>query len=272
MASSADIFQSIVVQPTWRDGQALVRWQVADPYRGCGILVARSIDGIEFKLLNPNSDLIFSDEFLDTDIPRGSRLTEIFYQLAVELPDGTLIKGQPVSASGVINRKQFATAQMMIRRLWEHLQVGNGIPMWHFAPLTSGERNPKFDPDVWMQAVIECPHDLDASYGLPFKGGYAPPILTRVKLESIQTNSQEEANGERTAEVKTAQAWLPCYPRPAATHFMVNPFTDERWALAPSIKPFSFLGMIPIKFAVTLVLLHRTDTRYRIPVPPIQIS
>lgn len=262
-------FTSVVVQPMYGVRRMLIRWTVAQPYEELGLLVYRSIDGgVTYTLLNPNADLLFRvDEFLDPDIPVASKLTDLFYRIGVE-QNGEILSSPPVAPFGDLHRAELTITHRIITAEYEKLSRETGIAMLHFVPKASGEPNPYRDLDTGAMVGQECRLDEVQSYGLPFVGGYAPPVHTWVKFGPQKLEELQQGDSAVTVERRIAPVRMLCWPRPRLDHLLVNPVTDERWGVGPVVVPYLFKGIAVVAYDATLHLLNRTDTRYRLDISP----
>ena len=259
-------FTSITVQPAYGKDQILLRWQTAGAYGDWGVLVYRSIDGgVSWHFLNPDEECIFgATEYLDQNIPRTSKLDDIYYRLGAEDPDGEIVMSEPVAALGVLTRKELAIASRIIHEEFIRQSKSDGTPMLHFVPLMAGKRNPYYDPDVSVVRGQECKHAPIQSFGLPFEGGYGPPIATWVTFGQQKLEMEQTPDTAASVERRVAPARMLCYPRPKLDHLFVNPVTDERWVVGAEVTPYFFKAVVAVAYDTTLHLLNRTDTRYRL--------
>ena len=86
----------------------------------------------------------------------------------------------------------------------------------------------------------------------------------------VQSSREWKDDATGTKDATTARARLLSFPQPALGHMFVHPATDQRYVVAEGeVTPFLYRGLIPVGFSTTLILLRRTDSRYQVPVPPL---
>jgi hypothetical protein len=263
-------FTNIIVQPAYGYNHAVLRWSVSKDYRDWGALVYRSPDGLtSWELLNADEEPVFTTEFLDTDLPPAARLDRVHYRINLEQPiTGVTIEGPLLAFYEQLSPSDYQRASLMIRAELKRISRGPGIPMFHYVPLTRGTVNPFYDKVTWLQSGSECKCNPDQSYGMPFVGGFGPPLQTWVHLVDVQRSREWKEDATGTKDSSRATARLLSFPHPSLGHMLVHPATDDRYVVAAGeVKPFLYRGMVQIGFEVTLILLRRTDSRYQVPVP-----
>lgn len=263
-------FTNVIVQPAYGGNHAVLRWVVGKAFIEWGALIYRSPDGVtSWELLNPDDEPVFTNEFLDTNLPAAARLDRVHYRIDLEHPtSGDFVEGPVLAFYEQLSPSDYARASLMIRAELKRMSRGAGIPMFHYVPLSRGVVNPFFDSVTWLQSGSECKCNPDKSYGMPFVGGFGPPLQTWVQLLNVQRSREWKDDATGTKDSSRATARLLSFPHPALGHMLVHPATDDRYVVvAGEVKPFLYRGMVQIGFEVTLILLRRTDSRYQVRVP-----
>lgn len=263
---------SFVVQPSYGAHRALLQWIPSLEWQMADVQVYRSDTGAApwVRLTQTAVPKAFAREYLDDDVFSADRLQTIHYRLLLIHPDGRKWESPVVGMLGDLTRREYGHVRRILAEEERRLRLRDGIAMWHFVPLSSGTPNPRVDPRTGQLLSAECPEDDFQSYGLPFLGGYAPPVRTWVQMTSpLQTQNTKETDGMGRAEQAIWQARVLCYPRPSVGHLYVDSRTDQRYVVAGEPQGYAFRGIAFIGFDVKLLLLGRDDPRYRVPLPTI---
>lgn len=260
-----------MVQPSYGQGTVVLRWTTTQEFKDWGALVYRSPDGVtSWELLNKDAEPVFTSEFLDAAMPWQPRLDRVHYRVNLESPDGkNTIDGPPVGFFEQLSRTDFDTAARMIRGELKRISRKAGVAMFHCVPLTHGVRNPYYDSVTWLNSSYECQNAKEKSYGLPFVGGYGPPVQTWVQLLNSHTERAQDDDLTGRSDVAVFSARVLSFPQPSLGHMFVHPATDDRYLVGEKVEPFSYRGLVPIAFNVELTLMRRADQRYGLPVPMI---
>lgn len=119
-----------------------------------------------------------------------------------------------------------------------------------------------------VYAPGEDPNVDNNSYDQKYKGGYNKPILTLVRFTDIGPLTVIDAeDGLVTRDNNTVQARFLGYPHIYPGDLIVNPETDERYAVTETVKPYKFKGVYPVAFDAKLELIFFRDSRYKVPIP-----
>ena len=246
-----------------------MRWSLQENAGDAVVYVFRSTDGVGSWKLITEEPVLGSGMALDADFTLND-LAHIPYYRAVAVIAGKEYDSPIISAFESLTRSQFAAVRriMQLEVLRMRPPQGNGLTVWHYVPLTSGDPNPAYDHVTWQQRGVECPDAADPSYGLPFKGGYAPPCMSFIEVGQRRTTEQDRPDGTGTAQsVELITARMLAFPSPARGHLLVHPANDDRWVVESVVEPYMFRGIAVIAHQVSLHLLRRSDPRYQLPVP-----
>lgn len=264
-------FTSVTVQPSYGSRKTLVTWTVLDEYEDGDFYVLRSPDGVRsWKLLNvvPANNFQLEDDLFIVD----NRVQVTHYRVYLKHPTLGEFDSPPIGLFDTLTRSEYGIARnIMLREIARMHNGRNAVEVLHYIPLASGTPNPHYDPDTNQKYGAECPSTgpEDASYGLPFIGGYGLPIRTWVELKSMapEVTSVDNAGLGNTEQVVVRRARMVAAPKPHRGHLLVNVHTDDRYAVGEEIIPYRFRGVAPVAYDVTLHLLRRGDPRYRVPIP-----
>ena len=147
----------------------------------------------------------------------------------------------------------------------------NGLQILHYLPLLEGEKNPAYDDLTGQQLIADCPED--DSYGLPYKGGYGPPVRTWLELYQIGPEKySDKTDGKGADTTYDVRARMLAFPKPMTNHLVIHPPTDNRYVVGEIVQPYLFKGLFPVAYDVTLKLLRRNDPRYRVVVPQLEVT
>lgn len=257
-------FVSVAVQPSYGSAQAAVRWTLSVQYQTGGVLVYRSLDGLEpFILLNPGDEPIRDTSVFLDHIPVDTLLNKILYRLDVEMPDGTIIDGETVGFFEAISERDHRTARAQLCAELKRLRERRaGVPAFTFNPRRDGVINQGYDTVTGVVADL-C--QFDKQGGAPHN--YTTPFQTWVQLLAPTQTRKDQADQAGSIEVITTPARLPGFPQPQPGALVVLPYTDDRYVVGETVTPFLFRGLVPIGYQVQLTMIPRTDARYRVPVP-----
>jgi len=258
------IFSSVLVYPSHGTRECVVAWETSPEWDGAKFFVFRSDTGTKpWTNLTPEG-LQGVKEFLDEEFYLEDKLETRYYSIYAELGPELYAKSPSVGMFDHLSRNQYNLMKAMVRREIRDRRRGNGIRVWHYVPLTSGEPNPKYDRDTG-QLVSSCPDDT--SFGLPFVGGYGEPIQTWMKIMSDDAFKEEDKADGTKKETVTETVRLLAWPLPRRGNLIVHPPTGDYYVVDSVVKPFRFRGIAPIAYHTRLVKLRRTDPRYRVLVP-----
>lgn len=267
-------FVSVNVQPSYGSTEVLISWNVLPGYEDGMFFLYRSFTGESpWQLLNPSNAegkvvAVTGMSFVDQEFIVENRVTDTHYRLLLRMDNGDEYESPIVSMFGKLTRKQWGATCKMLQREHLRMRVGNGIEVLHYLPLTSGELNANYDPDTGQHLSPDCLHDPDDSYGLKYKGGFAPPIKTYIEFADVGPIAfQDREDGQGHDDPVIIKARMLAHPRPNRGQLIVHTPSDNRYVVGDTIKGYYFRGIVAIRYDVTLHLLRRNDARYRVPIP-----
>jgi len=271
MAQSVDSpFVSCSVQPMYGHHRARLLWQIAPEWRMAVAHVYKSETGFSpWQRLNQNAELrAFAGEFLDEDFRTLDQLLVTHYRILLIHPDGRRNESPVIGIMDLLSRREYGHVRKILVKEEARLRKCDGVPVFHFVPLAAGDPNPRVRQDTGQALSAECPGDDPESFGMPFLGGFAPPVQTWVQMRTpVKIQQTTAQDGMSRDESLTWSARVLPYPRPSVGHVYVNPVTDARYVVAGEPNGHYFRGIVPVGYDVNLILLGRDDPRYRLPVP-----
>lgn len=264
--SNALPFISTSVQPAYQHGQCTVAWRRTVQYQDHGVLVYRSLNGIDdWQLLNLDEEPItVGEQFLDTTLPLDTKLDRVHYRLVLEDPKtGDLLVDQAETLAFFehLSRADYKASRRMMVAEVQRLRTGAAVPAFLVMPRRAGVP-PGIDPKTLLVAD-NC--TFEASGGSGF--GFGVAAQTWVQMMALSFVQQDAKDGTTTVEVVETPARLPGFPQPVRGMLVVLPLTDDRFVVGESITPFAYRGVVPIAYQVMLSRLGRQDPRYRVPIP-----
>jgi hypothetical protein len=265
------VFRNIRIYPHHGTRSALVTWTVVDGVQPGLVYVAFSPTGYKpWTLLNASTPVDSSlGSYFDTELVMNSGAASGYYRLLMTNGDGDNFS-EPVSILGDLSPREYGMVRAIMYREFTEMRATNGYPVWHCIPKTSGTPAANYDPDTGEIVGLECAGTPDegASYGLPFLGGFNPPILTWVRALAIDRGTLKDSESEMSPrETDTTTVRMLAFPRPSRGHMIVDPSNDRRYLIGDEIKPFLLRGVMPIAYEATMEFLPQGDPRYRFPVP-----
>lgn len=265
------VFRNIRIYPHHGTRSSMVTWDLAEGTPAGVVYVAFSPTGAKpWQLLNGEAPVASGDgAYLDTDLHMNSGAALGFYRLMLTNVAGDHFS-EPVGIFGDLSPREYGMVRAIMHREFLEMRATNGYPVWHCIPKTSGQPATNYDPDTGETVGLECPGTLEenASYGLPFLGGFNPPILTWVRAMAIDRGTLKDTESEMSPrETATTAIRMLAFPRPSRGHMIVDPATDRRYLIGDEIKPFLLRGVMPIAYEASMEFLSQGDPRYRFPVP-----
>jgi len=204
----------------------------------------------------------------DSDLTINAGTTDGFYRLLLTTDGGDDLFSEPVQILGDLFPKEYGIVRAMIHQEFTQMRVTDGFPVWHCIPRTHGEPADNKDPDTGGLHGENCDAvGDDASYGLPYKGGFYPPILTWMRVIRHQEGLQDDPEHFSTKEIDKTAVRLMAFPRPKRGHMLVDPTTDRRYLVGDEVKPFRFRGVMAVAYNATLEFLQQRDPRYKFEMP-----
>jgi hypothetical protein len=270
------VFRNIRVYPQHGRRASLVTWEVADGVTPGIVHVAFSPTGLKpWRLLNVDAPIASEmGVFYDTELHMNSGAACGYYRLLLTNETGDNFS-ESVAILGNLTPREYGMSRAIMHREFTEMRVANGYPVWHCIPKTSGVPSKKYDPDTGELAGLECADtaEEDSSYGLPFIGGFNPPVLTWIRALSIDRGTIKDSESEMSPrETDTTAIRMLAFPRPSRGHMIVDPATDRRYLIGDEIKPFLLRGILPIAYEATMQFLTQGDARYRFPVLPLSLA
>lgn len=256
-------FVNVHVQPSYGRNQAIITWNVIAGYATGDFYVYKSSNsGLPpWELLNDTPAT--GGMYVDTN-HTGDEFT---YYRVLLIKDSVEYDSDIVKAADKLSRAQYGGISKIMRMEYLRMSTGNGIQVLHYIPLTSGALAPNVDPLTKQRTGIECP-DVDTSYGLPYIGGYGPPIYTWLEISTYGESVVKEGDNKLDVDDDiTHKARMLAFPTPAPGHLIVHPATDNRYGIKSPVQGHYFRGAFPISYDVSMTLLRLSDPRYRVPVP-----
>lgn len=268
------VFRNVRIYPHHGSRSATVTWDLRTGTPEGDVYVAFSPVGTAgtWAALNPDAPVpsetgMYQDDRLVMDAGQS----EGFYRLLLITDDSTEFKSEPFQILGDLTPREYGILRGMIHQEFTQMRVTNGFPVWHCIPRLHGKPSTIIDPDTNKPSGKECTETDPAvrSYGLPFQGGFYPPILTWMRVLTHAEGLQDDPQEFSPAETSQTSARLLAFPRPQRGHMIVDPTNDRRYLVSQDIKPFRLRGVIPVAYDVTLDFLSQGDERYQFPTPSI---
>lgn len=268
------VFRNIRVYPNHGSRSAVLTWATAVNVSPGNVFVAYSDTGAPktWELINAGAPVAYSlGLYHDTSLHVNSGAVVGFYRLLLVNPEGDHFS-ESIGIYGDITPREYGMVRAIMHREFTELRAANGYPVWHCITKTSGEKARNVDPDTDETRGLECAGtaQADSSYGLPFLGGFHPPILTWIRAMTVDKGTiRDSENDTSPRETDTAAIRMLAFPKPSRGHMIVDPTTDRRYLVGDEIKTFMLRGVIPIAYEATMEFLATSDPRYRFEVPQI---
>lgn len=270
------LFTNIRVLPTHGFRAATISWELPATEGAGGVYVAFSITGTEgsWTVRNPTTPANAATGFyVDTDLVLSAGADIGYYRLLLTR-DNVDTFSQSVGIFHDLERREYGYIHRIIQRDYLEMRAASGFPVYHCIPRDIGELNPRTDPDTGQIQGIDCPADdpSAASFGLPYKGGFFPPVLTWIRIISIKKDTFRDSNDDTVAvEEDVSKVRLLPWPKPLRDHMFVDPATDRRWVVGDDVSSFLYRGIYPIGYEVDMAFIPQSDPRYRFVVPPVDL-
>ena len=179
-------FRNIRIYPNHGTRSATLTWDMADDAPAGDVFVAFSESGTDgswqvVNVLAPVASAI--GMYLDDDLVLNAGTTDGFYKLMLARDGEEDHFSRAIQILGDLTPREYGIVRGIIHREFIDMRTCNGFPVWHCIPRIHGELADNIDPDDGKQPALEC--DVapeDASYGLPYKGGYYEPVLTWMRV------------------------------------------------------------------------------------------
>lgn len=271
------IFTNIRITPTHGFRAATISWELPASEAAGEVYVAFSKTAVKgsWVVRNPTAPVVAATGFYtDLDLVIDSAAEVGYYRLLL-IRNSVETFSEPVGIFHDLDRREFGVIHRAIQQSFLSMRAANGFPVYHCIPKETGEVSPRVDPDTGQILGIECP-DTDpgaASYGLPYLGGFYPPVLTWMHVFAVTKDTVKDApNNLTSTQVDVSKVKLLPWPKPLRGHMFVDPATDRRWIVGENILPLMYRGLYPIGFEADLFFLAQSDPRYRFVVPPVDLK
>lgn len=263
MSDTEQPFTAIWCQPSYGQKKTLVEWTLPVQYQNGQIYVYRSLTGTApWECLNPSAPVSAGSNYQDDEFVVDNRIQPVHYRLMLE-HDGKRYGSPAIHLLQELTKSQYGVARAMLIRELRGMRLsgkgGNGIRVFHYPVLSRLDE--KTDVRTGQATDVPCPNE-----GL---SGFASPVETWVKLGATRTTMQDRPDGDGVNIEVTTPARLLSYPKPMRGNVIVDPISDDRYAVDSVVDAFRFRGIVAIAYQVNLRLLARGDERYRLPVPSI---
>lgn len=268
------VFRNVRIYPRHGNRSATITWELDEGTEPGDVYVAFSTTGTlgTWKSINPTSPAPSAVEmYQDIGFFMDTATIDGFYRLLLITDSNAEFLSEPFQISGDMTPSEHGILRAMIRQEFTQMRVTSGFPVWHCIPKTHGERSANVDPDTGKSEGEECGVTDPAvkSYGMPYQGGFYPPVLTWMRIINYSESLQHDPDELSTTELDTSTARLLAFPRPRSGHMIVDPATDRRYLIGKEIKPFRLRGVMPVAYNVTLNFLSQSDERYQFVTPAI---
>ncbi len=266
------VFRNVRIYPKHGSRNATITWELAEGTVAGDVYVAFSLAGTfgTWRALNPDDPTPSAiGMFQDDQLYMDSGNVDGFYRLML-VNSADEFMSEPFQIAGDMTAAEYGILRAMIRQEFSQMRVSNGFPVWHCIPRTHGLPSLNEDPDTNSRSGGECALDPEVrSYGLPFQGGFYPPILTWMRVIQHAEGLQDDPEEFSPSETSQTSARLMAFPRPRRGHMLVDPTCDRRYLVGPEVKPFRLRGVMPVAYNVTLDFLWQGDERYAFQMPAI---
>lgn len=267
------VFRNIRIYPNHGSRLAVITWDMLPGTTAGDVYVAFSETGTQGSWSVVNAAYPTPSEvgmYHDDDLVINAGTADGFYRLLLETHQHPDQMSEPIEILGDLWPKEYGIVRSMIHQEYTQMRVTNGFPVWHCIPRAHGDLADNKDPDTGQIRGEECNIDPDdESYGLPYKGGFYPPVLTWMRVIKHQEGLQDDPEDFATSEIDKTAVRLMAFPTPKRGHMLVDPATDRRYLVGDEVKPYRFRGVIAIAFSATLEFLQQSDARYKFPTPDI---
>jgi hypothetical protein len=264
------VFRNIRIYPNHGSRAATITWELAPGTDDGDVFVAFSDTGTQgsWDVLNASTPVASElGMYQDDRLLMNSGLADGFYRLLLTNVNGDSFS-EPIQILGDLTPAEYGQVRAMIHQEYTQMRVTNGWPVWHCIPRGHGDLADNVDPDTGKVEGLGCDSDpADRGYGLPYKGGYYPPILTWMRVLKHAEGLQDDDEEFSPKEVNQTSVRMMAFPRPRRSHLLVDPATDRRYLVTDEVKPYRHRGVIAVAYECTLEFLQQRDPRYDFPVP-----
>jgi hypothetical protein len=270
----SSVFRNVRIYPRHGSRSATITWELEEGTPAGDVYVAFSTAGTRgtWKAVNPTAPVPSELEmFQDTGLFMDAGTVDGFYRLMLVTDADDEFVSEPFQIAGDMTAREYGILRAMIRQEFLQMRVTNGFPVWHCIPKTHGIPANNIDPDTDLSQGEECAEADPAlqSYGMPFQGGFYPPVLTWMRVIAHAEGLQDDPEEFSPSETDQTSVRLMCFPRPRRGHMIVDPTTDRRYLVSQEIKPYRLRGVMPVAYNATLDFLSQGDERYKFAMPNI---
>ncbi len=270
------MFRNIRILPTHGYRAATISWELPASEAAGQVYVAFSPTGLDETWVVRNADTPVAAAtgfYVDTALVMNNS-AEIGYYKLLLVRNAVDTFSVPVGIFHDLERREYGAIHQSIRRDYLEMRSASGFPVYHCIPRDQGELSANVDPDTGQPQGIECPGvDPDeASFGLKYKGGFFPPVLTWTRVISVRKDSfGDNPHNLSSEETDITKVRLLPWPKPSRGHMLVDPTTDRRWIVNGDVSSFLYRGIYPLAFEADLTALRQSDPRYRFVVPEVDL-
>lgn len=265
------VFRNIRIYPNHGSRSSTITWELAPGTEQGDVYFAFSDSGTKGSWNSLNAGAPVPSElgmFQDDDLIMNAGTADGFYRMMLTTDSGDDFFSEPIAIWGDLTPAEYGQVRAMIHQEYTQMRVTNGWPVWHCIPRAHGEPSTSADPDTGTASGLECDVDpADMGYGLPFKGGYYPPVLSWMRVTKHSEGLKDDPEEFSPSEIDKTAVRLMAFPRPSRGHLIIDPATDRRYLVSDEIKPYRHRGVIAIAYECTLEFLNQGDPRYKFPVP-----
>lgn len=271
------LFRNLRIIPHHGTRTAVVQWELPASATGGAVIVAWSETGLPgtWVVRNPQAPVAaLVGTYSDTSFIINNGQVVGYYKLLLTL-GGEEFFSAPIGIYGAMDREDYGIAHMIIQSEYEEMRGGNGYPIWHLVPMSSGTLTGNADPDTGEVVGPECPGTplADSGYGTPYVGGYHRPVLTWLRVINEKRDSlSDSASGNGTHQTQVMSVRLLNFPKPLRGHVLVDPMTDRRWIVSDNIQGFSHRAIYPVAYEVDVELIPQSDPVYRLVMPDFDVE
>lgn len=264
-------FYNIELRPSHGSRSVVITWQVEPEFSDLPVYVSFSPTGVKgsWQALNQTNPVTNDLMYVDDKFVMENGVDIGYYRLMV-IKDNEPVFSDIKGILDFITRREYNIARKIIKDEFLSMRARNGRPVYHCIPREHGELADGVDPETGEKYGVDCPDDPDSSYGERYKGGFYTPCLTWMRPMTVDLGTvTDRPDGTGVKDSHKIQARLLGFPRPKRGHMIVDPQTDDRFYVGESIKPYLLRGQIAVAYETNLMLIPRSDPRYKFPVPPI---
>lgn len=276
------VFTDIRVQPAYGFEQALIQWTLTPGYEDGNVYVYRSPNGVEvsdeWEIINLDTPVTGSNFFIDNNLNDQNSFRHYFYRLVLE-KNGTYYDSPIMGMFNEgLNKTEYGVLRYMRKQEYLRMRSRNGVRILHCIPTIQGTFSDNVDQVLLTRLGVPCKDgekdspDMYEGNNL-FTKQFSTIVQSWAEIQSIGAvtveQSEETLNNTFSQQFKLR---LLGFPTPEIGHMIVLPNTDKRLIITNQINPFNFKGYLPVAYEVIAEELPRTDSRYKIPLPTLNLD